>query len=419
MGSQTSLYALGLWLFQRQQHLSDFAAVAVVMLLSKLIALPQIGHGLRLLPRRRLMLVANGLAGLVTLSLGAGLQALPAGQDVLRLPVLACMALVAMAEAALVVSFATAIPLLVSESQLGQANGLLASSDGAIAMAAPALGALLAATWGLPGVLLVDGSTSLLAAICTLAARWPAYALQPAQTNRNKSSNQLEPQTLLGLRQSMKQLWRSPQWRQLLFLQALVAASLAAVEVLFPAWLAAATGPGFLSLAMAFGAVGYGLGLRQWQSVEPKRWLLVVKRGLLLQGVLLTGAGLQIFQDLKPVLLMAVLVFASAVPLVLSGLQSLWSSSIPIADQPKLFRARYGLDWLMRLLALLVVSGLVDQLITPAVFSWKISWLLPPAVMEALGHGPGRPIAMTLGLTGWALLIPLWGQWRLSAQTIR
>lgn len=412
LGSQTSLYALGLWLFQRQQHLADFVAVAVVMVLAKLIALPQIGHGLRLLPRRRLMLAANGLAAAVTLALGAGLQALPADQTVLRWPVLAGMALVAVAEAALLVSFSTALPLLVRKPQLDQANGLFASSDGAISMAAPALGALLAATWGLPGILLVDGSTSLIAAVCTLAAPWPAHALQRIRPSPGQGKDLPRQQSLPGLRQGFKQMWGTPQGRVLLVLQAMVAANLAAVEVLFPAWLVAATGPGFLSLAMALGALGYGLGLRHWQRARPKPWRVIVGRGLMLQGILLTGAGLQIFQDLWPVLLVAVFSFATAVPLVLSALQNLWSANVPIQDQPQLFRVRYGLDWLMRLGALLAVAGLVDRLIDPAINHLKNGMPAASVLLELLGQGPGRPMAMALGITGWALLLPLWAQWR-------
>ncbi len=44
LGTQCSLYGLGLWSFARQGQLLDFAAVAFVVQLSKLLVLPLLGR---------------------------------------------------------------------------------------------------------------------------------------------------------------------------------------------------------------------------------------------------------------------------------------------------------------------------------------------------------------------------------------
>jgi hypothetical protein len=72
LGTQVSLYGVGLWVFQLQQHLLDFAAVAIVVQLAKILALPLVGPRLPHWRRRRVMVVANGLGALGTLTL-AGL----------------------------------------------------------------------------------------------------------------------------------------------------------------------------------------------------------------------------------------------------------------------------------------------------------------------------------------------------------
>ena len=77
LGTQCSLYGLGLWSFARQGQLIDFAAVALVVQLSKVAVLPLLGRRLSQWPRRRVLLVANGIEALCTLTLAA-LLLLPA-----------------------------------------------------------------------------------------------------------------------------------------------------------------------------------------------------------------------------------------------------------------------------------------------------------------------------------------------------
>jgi len=66
LGSQVSLYALGLWLFQQQGRLSAFAAVAVVVQLAKLaeggdLFLLDMGEPVRIINLARQMIQLSGL----------------------------------------------------------------------------------------------------------------------------------------------------------------------------------------------------------------------------------------------------------------------------------------------------------------------------------------------------------------------
>ena len=69
LGTQASLYGMGLWLFQQHLRVVDFAAVAVVVQLARLVVLPVLGKRLAGWPWRRTMLVANGIGGCVTAGL--------------------------------------------------------------------------------------------------------------------------------------------------------------------------------------------------------------------------------------------------------------------------------------------------------------------------------------------------------------
>ncbi len=418
LGTQVSLYALGLWLYQRQEQLATFAAVAIAVQLAKLLVLPVLGRRLAHWPRRRVMLIANGVGSACTLLLALHLLLWGGSTPV----VLGCIAGAAAAEATLLLCFSSLIPKLVPPQQLGAASGLFASADGAIVMAAPFLGALLAASAGLVGVLAVDAASSLLAAGCTAWVVLP-LAVAAGRTG-HASADPLrevpgEPKPLAlgsGVRAALAELWGRPQWRPLLLINTLVAAALAAVEISFPAWVVSAFGVGRLSLAMALGGLGYLLGTqlwaRRWAGASAAGWATVLRRALLLQGVLLTGSGLALFQARSG--LLAVLWFASvssfalAVPLVLAALQALWQRQIPPLQQPSLFAGRYSLEALARLAALLGIGALVDRVLVPAV-AWP-QW--PAWFIGALGTGPGRPTAIALGLVGWAVIVPLVAQWR-------
>ena len=158
LGTQCSLYGIGLWSFEQRGELLGFAAVAFVVQFAKVLVLPLLGRYMGSWPRRRLMLIANGIGASCTIVLAVQLL-LPGHPQPLQL--LQLLALAAMTEAALVLAFASLIPLLEADPQhLARANGLFVSSDGLVLSMAPFLGSALVARFGLAGVLLLDGLSS-------------------------------------------------------------------------------------------------------------------------------------------------------------------------------------------------------------------------------------------------------------------
>ena len=185
LGTQCSLYGIGLWSFARQGQLLDFAAVALVVQLAKVLVLPVLGRRLARWPRRRVMLLANGLGALCTVALAGVLLVGDRPPLLLLLPFLA---VAAMAEAALVLSFASLIPVLVPEpDRLARANGLFVSADGLVLSAAPFAGSWLVASTGLVGVLALDGLSFAVAMACVLLAG-PLPRLQSALAEDRKST---------------------------------------------------------------------------------------------------------------------------------------------------------------------------------------------------------------------------------------
>ena len=174
LGTQTSLYGIGLWLFAQSGRLLDFGLVALVVQLARILALPLLASRLNHWPPARLMLLAHAIGALCTLALawvllGAAPQA---GQLPSLLPILLIQGVAAMAEATLVLRFSSLIPLLIADGPaLIRANGLFATTDGLVVTMAPFLGTWLVSALGLMGVLGLDA--------LSLCWRWFACCWRP------------------------------------------------------------------------------------------------------------------------------------------------------------------------------------------------------------------------------------------------
>lgn len=391
LGTQCSLYGIGLWSFERRGLLLDFALVAFVVQLAKILVLPLLGQRLPRWPPRRAMLLANGIGALCTLLLAA--QLLLGQPDPMLLLML--LALAAMAEAALVLRFSSLIPSLVPDPERrARANGLFASGDGLVLSVAPFLGGWLVAAGGLAGVLLADGLSFAVAMLLVLLAWTPALerALPP------------EPDTAAvpsGLR--LRQLWHCTSSRSVLLLGTGMALVYGATEVIFPAWLIAGPGRQRLAGALLLGGAGYLIGFQLWSCWGWRRPAAVLGLSLVLQSLILMGAGLVVFEDWLAFWYGGLLVFCLLMPMALSALQTRWQQLLPPAELAPLLAQRYRLEWLARLLAFSGSALLVDGLLRP-VLAWP-HW--PGWLIASLGQGPGRPLAVGLGAMGWVLLLAL------------
>lgn len=392
LGTQCSLYGLGLWAFSQDGQLLSFAAVAFVVQLSKILVLPLLGRKLVQWPRRRVFLVANSIGALCTLSLSV--QLLLWGHReffVLLTPLI----ISSMAEAALMLSTASMIPLLVPKpGELARANGLFSGTDGVVSSAAPFAGSWLVAFAGLQGVLLVDGISFVLALMCVLRA-WT-----PQLDQRFKFAQRVTQPWHLRL------LFSSAAIRPVAIIGSVMALIYAGTEVMFPAWMLAGPGTSRLGTAMLLGASGYLAGFFLWQRWGWRRPSALLVLGLIIQSLILMGAGLNVFERWIIVWCCGLLAFTMMLPMVLAALQTRWQSLAPVEELPELLAQRYRLEWGARLIAFALSAPLVDGFLGPALH-WSF---LPGWLTDSLGDGPGRPMAVGLGALGWVLILVLVSQ---------
>jgi hypothetical protein len=110
-----------------------------------------------------------------------------------------------------------------------------------------------------------------------------------------------------------------------------------------------------------------------------------------------------VFERLPGIWFFGLALFSAGVPFVGAALQCLWQAVIPLDQQPRLFAARYALEWGARLTAFSSSALVIDRLLQPAM-SWTI-W--PTWIRETMGSSAGRPMAIGLWAVGWLLLVVL------------
>ena len=116
LGTQTSLYGIGLWLFAQSGRLLDFGLVALVVQLARILVLPLLARRLNHWSPARVMLLAHATGAFCTLALGWVLLAASMGKDQPPsvLLVVLIQGIAAMAEATLVLRFSSLIPVLIT-----------------------------------------------------------------------------------------------------------------------------------------------------------------------------------------------------------------------------------------------------------------------------------------------------------------
>lgn len=388
LGTQSSLYGIGLWMFQQQGRVADFALVALVVQVARILALPLLGRWMSHWPRRRLMVIANGVGAVCTLALASQLLQAPTAPSLA--PVLSLQALAAMAEACLVLCFASLIPLLFPDGNAqARANGLFASGDGLAASLAPFLGSWLVGLGGLQSVLSLDACSFAIALGCVLAAPWPRSLLQPAPSPQRQSIS------LLG--------WWRPRPAGLIRIVSVSAGMAwvyAVTEILYPAWVSLQFGARAMGPVLVVGVIGYAAGVGIWQLVGPALRRVCLAGSLAVQGLVLLGIALALVPSVPWLWLGGQALFSTTLPLGLAALQTHWCQMAPPNALAPVMAVRYGCDWIARLTAFAFCSVAVDQWIKPALQGTMGSLWLDALISQ----GSTRPLALTLAAAGVVLL---------------
>ena len=388
LGTGVTSFGITLWAWQVTGEATALAWVAAFTFGPTVLLSPLAGAIVDRFDRKRVMLAADGAAGLAT----AMLLALHLADALAIWHLYALGAFTGAFSALHFPAYAAAVTTLVDKSQYGRASGMLSLADAAANVAAPVLGAALVAGVGLRGVLLLDLLTCAFALTVLAFLRIPAPTPEPASGRARWGDAMLFGFRFILERPALLQL-------QLVFTAVNFLATMGGVA-LAPMILARTDShaPTLAAVQAALGAgavVGAAL-LAMWGIT--RRRVAVVFVGMILEG-LLGSIPLGLGRSLT-IWLPAALLHAGVVPILNGANQALWQSKVPAAMQGRVFSARRMIAQLTSPLSMLLVGPLIDRVLEPGMGP---GGALAPVFGPLVGVGPGAGIALLQVLVGVAV----------------
>lgn len=382
IGSYVAWFALNVYVAQVLYPGEDqkaplalaLGALAIASTLSAVLLAPVAGSVADRTDRKRVMLLAGVVSGLLTLGMAGLMFGMTVPFWLLLAFVIVTQSLSHFHEAALESSYVMIVP----EGQLTRANGMMQTARQFSSLLAPTLATLLVGVpallgWsgglaplaqGVPFALLVDGVSFLVAAL--ILARLAIPSPPPAENHGSAAAN-LKADTRLG----WTYLLRRPPLLQLLIVAAALNFATAAIPVYqtllttftleadrtarglsFPATLA------IIQTVTSLGMFLGGLAISTWGGLKRRRIL-----GILLPA-LVSGAGL-VLMGLSGNLYLTAAAFALTVfvmPITNAHSGGIWQSQVPREMQGRVFAVRRVVGRVTVPLGMAFVSALSTSL---------------------------------------------------------
>lgn len=382
VGTAMTRFALLIWAYQQTGQATTLALLGFFAFVPFVLASPLAGIVVDRFDRRRLMMLTDLGAGLMTVGL-LGLYS--AGRLEIWHLYLA-EALTGLFEAFQLPAYDAAITMLVPKEKFTRANGQRSLAQSAAQVFAPFLGGLLLTTINLPGVMLIDVITFVVAVGTLLLVVIPQPAAVPAdQTGHNSAWGEFS----FGFRY----IWARPGLLGLMgvlvgvhFFAALTYLSI------MPAMVLARSGNNELALATVQATLGIG-GLVGGALVSlwggPKRRVHAVLAGAgisFLLGDFLFAIGRHL-----AVWVAAAFLAAIFIPFIVSAYRSIWQSKVPPGAQGRVFAVREMFQTASMPLGYLLAGPLADHFFEPAM---QTGGTLTGAFGWLVGAGPGAGIGL-------------------------
>jgi MFS transporter, DHA3 family, macrolide efflux protein len=383
IGSGLTSFALGVYIYQRTGQATQLALALVAASVPNLLLLPFAGALVDRWDRRRVLILSDTGAALVTLTLWA---LLATG----RLEVWHVYAgnAVASALAAFQRPAYLAVPsLLVPKAQFGRVGGLMQLADAVSTVVAPLAAGFLIAVIQIEGVFLVDFATFLFAVSTLLLVRIPNPERQSGATARTS----LLRQAAFG--------WAYLRARRglmgMLILFAIVNFALGFYSALFTPLVLSRFGTEVLGSLLSVSGLAMLAG-----SLVMSAWGGTRRKILSVLGAIsLSGLGMAVVGLRPDVVLMGAgnLFFFALVPIANASSQAIWLVKVAPDVQGRVFAARMMIGSAITPLAYLLAGPLADRVAEPLMAE---GGALAGSLGRLLGTGPGRGFGLIVVLTG-------------------
>lgn len=395
IGTAMTRFALLIWVYEQTGSATNVALLGFAAFLPMVLVSPFAGVWIDRFDRRKILMLADAGAGVMTAVL---LILVAAGQLQLWHLYLA-EAVAGVFEAFQIPAYTAVTSTLLPQSHYSRANGLRSLADFGSQVLAPALGGLCLFWIGLSGVMVIDVVTVLLAVGALLIIRVPPVTDDTAAAPRSALRQEL--------RVGFRIIWHYKGLATLVGITTIIHffAALTWLSIM-PAMILARTGNNELALAsvqsaMGIGGVLGGILMSAWGGPRRKihGFLLGIAVSFLLGDIpLAVGRSL-------PIWIAAAGLGSFFIPILSSSNDTIWQSIIPQAVQGRVFSVRTMLVNAFLPVGYLLGGILADRVMEPAMASGgsaasMFGWLV--------GTGPGAGMAlMYVGTAVLAILVCL------------
>lgn len=376
-------FGLGLWVLEQTGSATQFGVVLLATVAPIFLVSPLAGSLVDRHDRRWMLLLSDlggGLSSVVLLTL------LATGRLEVWHTYLTA-ALGSSLSAFKAPAYNAIVTALITKEGLGRASGVVQMGEAIARIVAPALGGFLLVRIGLRGLGVLHLVAFALTAASLLLVRLPR------RTPRAPAADASAVPTGFGA--SFRFLARRQGLLGLVVVSALTSLLFGALRVLFPPMVLGFASVEVVGLLFATGGVGMVFGslvMGLWGG--PERRVDGVLGFTLLLGLITVVGGLRPSVHL---LLVVVFLFFTTIPLVTGSSRALLQVKVPLGMQGRFFALRQMLTATALAASYLTVGPLADGIFEPFMASDA-----PMAVLLGgwIGHGPGRGIALLLGVIG-------------------
>jgi non-ribosomal peptide synthetase component F/MFS family permease len=388
IGTGLGSFALGVWVYRQSASTTQYAMMGFLATCTALLVGPLAGVLADRWDRRRLILLGDLGATVMTCLMALALYTGSMRLWHVYFVVVFMVGFGALQRPALIASTS----LLVSRRQLGRVAGLTQAAGIATGIICPPLSGSLVASIGYSGVIVIDISTFMFAFLVVLFIRLPRPAATTVQRER--------PSFLRDLRFGWSYLRQRPGLLSLMSLFATTNFFLTIVQILLTPLIlsfGSASNLGFVNSATAAGALIGSLALSVWGG--PRNRIAGILAFTLLQApVLLLGA----VQPNVMLIAAAAFIFASLSPFVGGLSEAIWQTKVAHDVQGRVFAMRGFIISAVAPVAFLLAGPLADRVFEPLLAP---GGALAGTIGRVIGIGKGRGVGLLFIIFGLLIIL--------------
>ncbi|HZF08274.1 MAG TPA: MFS transporter [Thermoanaerobaculia bacterium] len=391
LGSGLSAFALGVWTYRQTGSATALSLITLFSTVPNILLSPVAGALIDRWGRRSVLLLNNFGSGACTLVMAALYWA--GVLQIWHVYLLVCAS--RCFNVFQLPAFSAATSQLVPRRQLVRANGMAQLGPVAGQTAAPILAAALMNVIGVGGVIFLDCSSFLFAALTLLLTRIPR---PPVSSAGQEGRGSLLYESFYG----WTYIRQRPGLLGLMLFFAFANYCLAVVQILVTPMVLSFGSPQVLGVVLTSGMTGALLGgitLSVWGQGRSLRRIPIILSFTLLQGTTLLLGGL------RPSALLvgsALFVALFALPIIRGSNEAIWQSKIPQDLQGRVFAIRRMISGIAFPLAGASAGPLADVVFRPLLLP---GGALAGSVGRVIGVGPGRGVGLMFMLFGVLTLV--------------